>query len=110
MEKISYKQYRDFLNQIDPKNNCPIQTLTGKTIIPFATSGGSGMGKTTIIAVCTGKGDKEGANQAFMSALVMTIVVSVLLTVIGMAFARDIVMLCGGKNLSREMVDIAEQY
>lgn len=68
------------------------------------------MGGATIIAVCTGKGDKEGANQAFMSALVMTTVVSVLLTVIGMVFARDIVMLCGGENLSREMVDMAVQY
>lgn len=68
------------------------------------------MGGATIIAVCTGKGDKEGANQAFMSALVMTTVVSVLLTVIGMAFAKDIVMLCGGENLSREMVDMAVQY
>lgn len=68
------------------------------------------MGGATIIAVCTGKGDKEGANQAFMSALIMTIVVSLLLTGIGMVFARDIVMLCGGKNLSCEMVDMAVQY
>lgn len=29
MEKISYEQYRDFLNRIDPKNNCPIQMLIG---------------------------------------------------------------------------------
>lgn len=29
MEKISYEQYRDFLNQIDPNHNCPIQTLIG---------------------------------------------------------------------------------
>lgn len=68
------------------------------------------MGGATIIAVCTGKGDKEGANQAFMSALVMTIVISLLLTVIGMVFAKDIVMVCGGKNLSHEMVDMAVQY
>lgn len=29
MEKISYEQYRDFLNRIDPKDNCPIQNLIG---------------------------------------------------------------------------------
>lgn len=68
------------------------------------------MGGATIIAICTGKDDQEGANQAFMSALVMTIVISLLLTVIGIVFARDIVMLCGGKNLSHEMVDMAVQY
>ena len=68
------------------------------------------MGGATIIAVCIGKSDKERANQAFMSALTMTTVVSVLLTVIGMVFARNIVMLCGGRNLSREMVDMSVQY
>lgn len=29
MEKISYEQYRESLNQIEPKNNCPIQSLIG---------------------------------------------------------------------------------
>lgn len=29
MENISYEQYREFLNQIDPKNNRPIQSMIG---------------------------------------------------------------------------------
>lgn len=68
------------------------------------------MGGATIIAVRSGQGDQEGANQAFMIALSLTTVVSVVLTTIGMVFAKEIVMICGGRNLSQDMVDMAVQY
>lgn len=68
------------------------------------------MGGATIIAVRTGQGDKEGANQAFMSALTMTTVISIVLTVIGMVFSKEIILMCGGNHLSSEMVDMATQY
>ena len=68
------------------------------------------MGGATIIAIRTGQGDKAGANQAFMSALTLTVLLSVIMTVIGMVFAKEIVLLCGGRNLSHEMVAMAEEY
>lgn len=68
------------------------------------------MGGATIIAVRSGQGDQEGAKQAFMMALSLTTVVSVVLTTIGMVFAKEIVMICGGRNLSQGMVDMAVQY
>ncbi|MCY7009275.1 MATE family efflux transporter [Fusobacterium simiae] len=68
------------------------------------------MGGATIIAIRTGQGDKEGANQAFMSALTLTTIVSLVLTVIGMVFAKEIIMLSGGSNLSSDMVDMSVEY
>ena len=68
------------------------------------------MGGATMIAVRLGQKDQEGANQAFMTAFVMTIVISFLLTFIGMFFSKEIVMVCGGKSLSTEMVEMAIQY
>lgn len=68
------------------------------------------MGGATVIAVRSGQGDKEGANQAFMTALTWTTAISLILTAIGMIFAREIVMICGGSNLSDDMVDMAVKY
>lgn len=68
------------------------------------------MGGSTIIAVRMGRDDYDGANQAFMSALIMTVIISLLLTVIGTVFAREIVLACGGNHLSSEMVNMAVTY
>lgn len=68
------------------------------------------MGGATIIAVCTGQGDKEGANQAFMSSLTLTTIIALALTIIGTIFSKEIILLCGGNNLSSEMVDMAVEY
>lgn len=83
--------------------------------VPFITSAVAlmamfPMGGATVIAVRSGQGDKEGANQAFMTALSFTTVISLVLTIIGMVFAEEIVMVCGGNNLSSEMVDMAVNY
>ena len=83
--------------------------------VPFITSAVAlmamfPMGGATVIAVRSGQGDKEGANQAFMTALSLTTVFSLVLTAIGMIFAKEIVMVCGGNNLSSEMVDMAVNY
>lgn len=47
--------------------------------------------------------DKEGANHAFMTAFVLTVLLSALLMVASMAFSRQIVDLSGARELSGEM-------
>lgn len=68
------------------------------------------MGAGTIIAVRMGQGDKEGANNAFMSAFSITAILSIILTLIGTIFSREIVIICGGVNLSKEMVNLSTEY
>lgn len=83
--------------------------------VPFVTSAVAlasmfPMGSATIIAFRSARGDKEGANNAFMSALTVTTILSIFLMLIGMIFSREIVLLCGGNNLSEEMVEMGSQY
>lgn len=68
------------------------------------------MGGGTVVAIRMGRGDKEGANRAFMTALVLTVLMSVCLMAIGMFFTRRIVLLCGSSKLSEEMLDMATEY
>ena len=46
------------------------------------------MGGGTVVAIRMGREDKEGANHAFMTAFLLTLLASLLLTLIGMAFSR----------------------
>ena len=48
------------------------------------------MGGSTVIAIRLGRGDKKGANDAFMTALVLTLLLSILLLIIGMTFSEQI--------------------
>ena len=68
------------------------------------------MGGATVVAIRMGRGDKEGANHAFMTAFSLTLAVSVLLTIIGMVFSQQIVDISGGSELSAEMREMARQY
>lgn len=68
------------------------------------------MGGGTVIAIRMGRADKEGANHAFMTAFLLTMLASLLLTLIGMAFSRQIVDLSGGQTLSHTMRDMAADY
>lgn len=68
------------------------------------------MGGATVVAIRMGRGDKEGANHAFMTALSMTVAVSVLLTVVGTVFAQQIVDFSGASKLSAEMREMSRQY
>lgn len=68
------------------------------------------MGGVTVVAIRMGRGDKEGANHAFMTALSITLALSVLLMIAGMAFARPIVDWSGAKGLSDEMREMSAQY
>lgn len=68
------------------------------------------MGGATVVAIRMGRGDKEGANHAFMTAFAMTLAVSVLLTIVGTVFAQQIVDLSGASKLSAEMREMSRQY
>ena len=68
------------------------------------------MGGGTVVAIRMGRADKEGANHAFMTAFLLTMLASLLLTLIGMAFSRQIVDLSGGRTLSHTMRDMAADY
>lgn len=68
------------------------------------------MGGATVVAIRMGRGDKEGANHAFMTALSMTIAMSVLLMIAGMVFAQQIVDFSGASKLSAQMREMSKQY
>ncbi len=58
------------------------------------------MGGATVIAIRMGRGDKAGANHAFMTAFSLTILLSALLMVVGMTCSMQIVDLSGARKLS----------
>lgn len=68
------------------------------------------MGGATVVAIRMGRGDKEGANHAFMTAFSMTLAMSVLLMIIGMVFSGQIVDFSGASKLSTEMREMSRQY
>ena len=68
------------------------------------------MGGATVVAIRMGRGDKEGANHAFMTAFSLTLLVSALLMAVGMGFSQRIVDICGAKALSAQMRQMARQY
>ena len=68
------------------------------------------MGGATVVAIRMGREDKEGANHAFMTALSLTALLSVLLMAVGMVFSQQIVDLSGARKLSAEMREMSTQY
>ncbi|MDE7183372.1 MAG: MATE family efflux transporter, partial [Lachnospiraceae bacterium] len=68
------------------------------------------MGGATIIAIRMGRGDKEGANHAFMTALTLTFLTAVFLTVTGTVFSQQIVDLSGARKLGDEMRRMSADY
>ena len=68
------------------------------------------MGGATVAAIRMGRGDREGANQAFLTALGLTLAASLLLMAVGMAFAQQIVDLSGALQLSLGMRAMSRDY
>lgn len=68
------------------------------------------MGGATIVAIRTGREDYEGANHAFMTTFVLTVLMSLILTAVGILFPREIILLSGGLGLSENMVQAAQDY
>lgn len=65
------------------------------------------MGGSTVIAIRLGRGDKKGANDAFMTAFVLTFLLSILLLIVGMALPDQIALLCGS---SEAVLPLAREY
>ena len=68
------------------------------------------MGGATIIAIRMGRDDKDGANNAFMTALTLTVLTAVILTVVGTVFSQHIVDLSGARKLGEEMRRMSADY
>ena len=68
------------------------------------------MGGATVVAIRMGRGDREGANHAFMTSVVLTLLVSLLLTAAGMVLCGRIIDMSGGHTLSGAMRDMAADY
>ena len=68
------------------------------------------MGGATVVAIRMGRDDKKGANNAFMTAFSLTIIMSALLMIVGMTFCGQIVDLSGAGGLSGEMRNMSAQY
>ena len=68
------------------------------------------MGGATIIAIRMGRDDKDGANNAFMTALTLTVLTAVILTVVGTVFSEQIVDLSGARKLGEEMRRMSADY
>ena len=68
------------------------------------------MGGATVAAIRMGRGDREGANHAFMTSAALTLLVSLLLRAAGMVFCEQIISMGGGRTLSGAMRDMAEDY
>lgn len=68
------------------------------------------MGGATVVAIRMGRGDKNGANHAFMTALSLTVLLSVILMITGMVFSGQIADLSGAEKLSAEMREMSAQY
>ena len=65
------------------------------------------MGGSTVIAIRLGRGDKKGANNAFMCSFIMTLLLSVILLLVGTLFPRQIAQLCGS---SEAILPLAVEY
>ena len=68
------------------------------------------MGGAAIVAIRMGRGDKDGANRAFMTAFFLTLVSAAILMAVGMAFSRQITDISGARHLSTELREMAAQY
>lgn len=68
------------------------------------------MGGATVTAIRMGRGDREGANRAFMTAFALTVFMAAVLMAVGMAFPRQIVDASGARALSAELREMTAQY
>ena len=68
------------------------------------------MGGATVVAIRMGRGDRAGANHAFMTALLLTLFMAAVLMTVGMAFSREIVDMSGARELSAELREMSAQY
>ena len=68
------------------------------------------MGGATVVAIRMGRKDEKGANEAFMTAVLLTVTLSALLMIIGMRFSQQIVDISGANKLSDDMRKLSADY
>ncbi len=68
------------------------------------------MGGATVVAIRLGRGDKAGANHAFMTAITLTALLSAVLMIIGMTFSQQIADISGAYKLSDTMRKMSADY
>lgn len=68
------------------------------------------MGGATVVAIRMGRGDREGANHAFMTSFTLTALLSAVLMMVGMVFSQQIVDVSGAYKLSDTMRKMAADY
>ena len=68
------------------------------------------MGGATVVAIRMGRGDKDGANHAFMTAFSLTLIMAVILMAVGMVFSQQIVDVSGARHLGAEIRKMSSQY
>lgn len=62
------------------------------------------MGGATVVAIRMGRGDQDGANRAFMTAVSLALFISLILMMIGMVFSQQIADISGARGLSEEIL------
>ena len=62
------------------------------------------IGGVTITAIRIGRKDYEGANQAFMHAMISTLIIAALFTIIGTLFTKPLAILLGANGVYVKMV------
>ncbi|MDO4328717.1 MAG: MATE family efflux transporter [Lachnospiraceae bacterium] len=65
------------------------------------------MGGATVVAIRMGRRNEKGANHAFMTALILTVLMSLILMAIGMLFPCQIARLSGASDT---MLEMSSQY
>lgn len=68
------------------------------------------MGGATVVAIRMGRGDEAGANRAFMTAVSLTLLSSLILMVVGMVFSQQIVDISGARELSAQTREMSADY
>lgn len=68
------------------------------------------MGGATVVAIRMGRGDQDGANRAFMTAVSLALFISLILMMIGMVFSQQIADISGARGLSEEMREMSADY
>lgn len=66
------------------------------------------IGEAIVVAIHRGRGDKKGANHAFMMAYVMTFVIFIFLMFVGMVFVGQIIDFSEACKLSVEMREMSK--
>lgn len=67
-------------------------------------------GSTAMVARFRGQGNRERANQTFRQSILLNILISALMTILGLLFIRPMILLISGGGISEETIQYAVEY